>query len=60
MPPAYRQWVDRDFLQHLAVYDGRFVKAVRDNPERFVRDDFEMLRVVTERTSAGRATRSNA
>lgn len=35
-------WKDTDFLDGLAVYDGPHVKAVRDNPAEFVRDDFEL------------------
>jgi hypothetical protein len=41
------KWADPDFLKYLAIYDGPFIKAVRDNPERFVRDDYELLRLLT-------------
>lgn len=41
------QWNDEDFLRDLAIYDGPPIKAVRDNPDEFVRDDmwlYEYLR----------------
>ena len=33
-------WKDPDYESNLAVYDGPYVKAVRENPSEFVRDDF--------------------
>jgi len=30
--------MDSDFLGDLSVYDGPFIRAVRENPEEFVRD----------------------
>jgi hypothetical protein len=33
-------WRDSQFLGDLAPYDGPYIKAVRDNPSEFVRDDF--------------------
>lgn len=45
------KWTDNEFLQYLAIYDGPLVKAVRDNPARYARDNFELLRVVSERVS---------
>lgn len=35
-------WKDRDYLDDLQIYDGPYVKAVRDNPNEFVRDDFQL------------------
>jgi glycosyltransferase involved in cell wall biosynthesis len=40
------QWNDPDFRPYLAIYDGEPVKAVRDDPDEFVRDGFEMLRLL--------------
>ncbi len=44
-----QKWEDEQFLPYLAIYDGSLVKAVRENPKRFARDNYEMLRVLTER-----------
>jgi glycosyltransferase involved in cell wall biosynthesis len=35
-------WFDRDFLGDLAIYGGKYVQAVRDNPDEFVRDNFKL------------------
>jgi hypothetical protein len=35
-------WKDPQFLPGLRVYEGPHVKAVRDNPDEFVRDGLEM------------------
>jgi hypothetical protein len=35
-------WRDPQFLGDLRVYDGPYVKAVRENPDEFVRDRFQM------------------
>ena len=51
-PPAFvfdlfpLKWVDADFMPYLTVYDGPFIKAVRDDPDRFVRDGYELLRAL--------------
>ena len=31
---------DTDFLENLTVYEGPYIKAVRDDPDEFTRDDF--------------------
>jgi glycosyltransferase involved in cell wall biosynthesis len=36
-------WFDTDFINDLAIYDGPFVKAVRDDPDEFVRDGLRLL-----------------
>jgi len=36
------KWADPDFLPHLRVYDGPYIRAVRDNPGEFVRDKFRL------------------
>jgi len=33
------RWDDADFLDNLAVYDGPYIKEVRENPDEFTRDD---------------------
>jgi len=40
------KWADPDFLPYLTVYDGPLINAVRDNPTRFVRDNYELLRLL--------------
>ena len=32
------KWADPDFMPYLRIYDGPLIKAVRDNPARFIRD----------------------
>jgi glycosyltransferase involved in cell wall biosynthesis len=34
------RWDDQDFLKDLAIYEGPYIQAVRDNPEEFTRDEF--------------------
>jgi glycosyltransferase involved in cell wall biosynthesis len=34
------RWDDSDFLDNLAIYEGPYIKAVRDDPEEFTRDGF--------------------
>ena len=34
------RWDDKDFLENLAVYEGPHIKAVRDDPDEFTRDEF--------------------
>jgi glycosyltransferase involved in cell wall biosynthesis len=45
------KWFDQDFLTHLAVYEGPFVAAVRNNPDEFVRDDFALYERLTAAAS---------
>ena len=42
-------WRDPQFLPGLMIYDGLPVKAVRDNPERFIRDGMELYRLLKDR-----------
>ncbi len=37
-------WKDPQFLSDLALYEGPFDRAVRENPEEFVRDRFSLVR----------------
>jgi glycosyltransferase involved in cell wall biosynthesis len=39
-------WDDKDFVDDLALYDGPYVQAVRDNPDEFVRDNYDLLKVL--------------
>ena len=34
------KWNDPDFLDNLAIYEGPYLQAVRDDPAEFTRDDF--------------------
>jgi glycosyltransferase involved in cell wall biosynthesis len=34
------KWDDTDFMDNLAIYEGPHIKAVRDDPTEFTRDDF--------------------
>ena len=38
------KWEDPDILNDLAVYEGRVIRAVRENPDEFVRDGFALLK----------------
>src|SRR5262249_18604612 len=49
------RWLDQQFLPDLAIYDGPYVKAVRDNPNEFVRDRFEVYEYLRKRTSVDNA-----
>jgi glycosyltransferase involved in cell wall biosynthesis len=42
-------WQDADFLGNLAPYDGPHIQAVREDPGEFVRDRFELLRMLNHR-----------
>jgi glycosyltransferase involved in cell wall biosynthesis len=35
-------WRDPMFLQDLQIYEGPYIKAVKENPDEFVRDGFQM------------------
>jgi glycosyltransferase involved in cell wall biosynthesis len=41
-------WKDPQFLDDLALYEGPFIKAVRENPNEFVRDGFQLYRYLVE------------
>ena len=46
------KWADDDFLPYLKIYDGPFIKAVQDSPERFVRDGYELVRLLEQKNAA--------
>jgi glycosyltransferase involved in cell wall biosynthesis len=41
-------WKDPQFLSDLALYEGPLVRAVRENPEEFVRDRFSLARYLQQ------------
>jgi hypothetical protein len=43
------QWIDDDFIDELAIYDGPVMDAVQRNPQRFIRDNMGMLREMESR-----------
>jgi glycosyltransferase involved in cell wall biosynthesis len=42
-------WLDPDFLEDLRIYEGPFAKAVRDDPDEFVRDDLKLFEYLKSR-----------
>jgi hypothetical protein len=46
------RWDDADFMDALAVYEGPYVQAVRDDPGEFVRDGFQTFRALVQRATA--------
>jgi len=40
------QWDDPQFLDNLEIYEGPYIKAVRNNPKEFVRDDFYLYNLL--------------
>jgi glycosyltransferase involved in cell wall biosynthesis len=40
------KWSDPDVLGDMGVYDGPHIKAVRDDPDEFVRDGFQLLAMI--------------
>jgi glycosyltransferase involved in cell wall biosynthesis len=51
------RWDDSDCLPDLAIYDGPHIQAVRDDPEEFTRDGFEVLKLLSEMGNAETADR---
>jgi len=51
-----QRWDDPDFFGDLTIYDGPYIKAVRDNPERFARDKYLTYRLISERNAAHNAS----
>jgi glycosyltransferase involved in cell wall biosynthesis len=46
------KWNDPDLVDTLAIYDGPQCQAVRDDPDEFVRDRFEVYEYLKARSSA--------
>jgi glycosyltransferase involved in cell wall biosynthesis len=42
-------WLDSDFVNDLTVYDGPFVREVRNNPAEFTRDDMRVYEFLTKK-----------
>jgi hypothetical protein len=42
-------WADPQFIEDLGIYDGPVIKAVSDDPNRFVRDDYQLLYLLRQR-----------
>lgn len=51
-------WFDEQFLSDLAIYDKPPLRAVRQNPEEFVRDDFRLFDYLKSRGAASPVARS--
>ena len=45
-------WLDEDVISHLHAYDGPYVRAVRENPNEFVRDRFRLHDALVRRGAA--------
>jgi glycosyltransferase involved in cell wall biosynthesis len=45
------RWSDKEFLPLLDIYDGPFLKAVRDDPAEFTRDDMWLHEYLKRRSS---------
>jgi glycosyltransferase involved in cell wall biosynthesis len=41
------RWNDKDILDRLSIYEGPHIKAVRDNPSEFIRDDFLLIKMLS-------------
>jgi glycosyltransferase involved in cell wall biosynthesis len=48
------RWDDPDCLADLGIYHGPDIQAVRDDPDEFTRDGFELLRLLSAPESAKR------
>lgn len=44
-------WKDPFFLPYLDIYDGPYIKTVRDNPQEFVRDSLKLYNYLEKRRS---------
>ncbi len=43
-------WFDKDFLDDLAIYEGPYIRAVRENPQEFVRDRFKLYNYLIKKS----------
>ena len=53
-------WADPAYLPDLRTYEGPFVKAVRDNPDEFVRDGFKLYEYLKARAPVGSGSAGSA
>jgi Glycosyl transferase family 2 len=51
-----QRWDDPDFFGDLAIYDGPFIKAVRDDPDRFARDKYFTYRLLSAKGTTNRVS----
>lgn len=49
-------WLDKDFLNDLRIYNGPYVKAVRDNQAEFTRDNMKVYKYLLERDGSSPAS----
>jgi glycosyltransferase involved in cell wall biosynthesis len=49
------KWDDPDIIDRLAIYEGPYIAAVRDDPGEFIRDGLFTYRYLMRRCSANRA-----
>ncbi len=50
------KWINEDCAEKLAIYDGPFIQAVRENPDEFVRDNFAVLKHLQQKAETAAAT----
>jgi hypothetical protein len=51
-------WKDPQFIHDLRIYDGPYIKAVRDNPQEFVRDDMKLYQFLMQQQKSGKEERN--
>jgi len=44
------KWDDPHFLDDLEIYEGPYIKTVRENPDEFVRDDFYLYHLLVNKS----------
>jgi len=49
------KWKDIDYLDKLEIYEGPYIKVVRDNPNEFVRDGFQLYNYLKSRQTIQRS-----
>ena len=55
IPPQFlfrlfpHNWMDQQFFSDLKIFEGQVIKAVRNNPKEFVRDDMKLYRAITSK-----------
>lgn len=45
------KWGDPDFLGDLAIYEGEPIQAVKEDPDEFVRDQFQLNKIMGQRSN---------
>jgi len=54
------RWEDPDCLKDLAIYEGPFIQAVRNDPEEFIRDRFWLYDHLRNGSSQGRSGKEHS